>query len=677
MNVLQFPLAKITIVFVLGIVMGYYFSPDSNLLFVLLAITGIVFGALFFLAKQFYKTVYFGTIVYVLAAIIGAVTLVVHTESFQKSNYTHHKAVFDKPHLFTVVLREKLKSTPQNNRYIALVNQIDNAKSSGRIILNFRKDSLSYPFEIGNRLQILGTLYPNSAAKNPSDFDYSQYLKNKQIYAQLYTDVANVRMSTQSAKDIWYYTAKLRSKIILNLEKNHFNNTELNVAVALLMGQQQDIAPEIVRDYQYAGAVHILSVSGLHIGFVLLFMTFILKPFPNSKKGAFLKLLIILTSLFLFGVVAGLAPSVVRSVVMFSFVAVGHHLRRSVNMYHTLLVSVLLILLFQPTFLFDVGFQLSYLALFFIVWLQPLLSSIWKPKNKILTYFWDILTVSFAAQIGTLPLSIYYFHQFPGLFFVTNLVVIPLVTVIMVLGVVVVLLAAFDLLPFFVSKALEQSIYLLNKIINSIASFEQFIIQNISFNFLLLVSSYLFIVAAIVWLKKPNFNKLVLVLLSVIGFQICYFKTQWNLKNQQEFVIFNTHKNTMIAQRKGKNVTVFANTSVLKNTAQNTILSSYLVANFGRLKDKKQLQNLAFFKGKKILILDSLGVYTKGIKPDILVLTQSPKINLNRLFLSLKPKQIVADASNYRNIQKLWKTSCEQQKIPFHATNEQGFYILR
>ena len=181
----------------------------------------------------------------------------------------------------------------------------------------------------------------------------------------------------------------------------------------------------------------------------MLFVTFILKPLPNTKRGSFIKLLIILASLSIFGIIAGLAPSVVRSVTMFSFVAIGNHLRRSVNIYHTLLVSILIILLFEPSFLFDVGFQLSYIALFFIIWLQPLLASIWLPKNKITKYIWDILTVSFAAQIGTLPLSIYYFHQFPGLFFVTNLVIIPLLSIIMVLGVLVMVLAAFGYVPFF------------------------------------------------------------------------------------------------------------------------------------------------------------------------------------------------------------------------------------
>ncbi|WP_425269133.1 ComEC/Rec2 family competence protein [Flavobacterium urumqiense] len=584
--------------------------------------------------------------------------------------------MFEKPHLLSVTLREKLKSSNSNDRYIAIVNHIDQLESTGRVILNVRKDSLQHVFEIGNILQIKTTLQKNSPPNNPDQFDYSKYLENKQIFAQLYADTDEIRINTEIEKNIWYYTSKLRSTIIRNLEKSDFHKTELNVAIALILGQQQDISPEIIRDYQYAGAVHILSVSGLHIGFILLFVTFILKPLPNTKRGSLFKLIIILSSLFLFGIIAGLAPSVVRSVTMFSFVAIGNHLRRSVNIYHTLLVSILIILLFEPSFLFDVGFQLSYIALFFIIWLQPLLASVWLPKNKITKYIWDILTVSFAAQIGTLPLSIYYFHQFPGLFFVTNLVIIPLLSIIMVLGVVVMVLAAFGYVPFVFAKPLEWSIYYLNKIINSIASLEQFIIHNISFNYSLLITSYLLIIAAVIWFKKPNFSKFIFLLITIVILQTSFLQNRYNIQNQQEWVVFNLKKNTLITERNGNDVSMYANDSILKISRKNSTLNSYLVGNFSILKTKKRLQNIAFFKGNKIMIIDSFGIYPKNIKPDILMLTQSPKINLERLFQTVSPKIVVADASNYKTIQKLWKATCAKQKIPFHATGKKGFYKL-
>ncbi|MDI5888908.1 ComEC/Rec2 family competence protein [Flavobacterium yafengii] len=677
MKVLHFPLARITIGFISGILFAYYFHLPLSLLFILLSISISIFGVLYFLFKNKSKKIfYFGLTTYLLSFLIGISTQVIHIDHFQKSNYIHNTTIFEKPHSISIIIREKLKSSPFSNRYIAIINRVDEKKQTGRIILNIQKDSLHHEFEIGTSLLIKGILSKNKPPNNPNQFDYSKYLENKQIYAQLYADVDEIKIGTKIEKNIWYYSSKLRTRIIHNLEKNNFNKTELNVAIALIMGQQQDISSEIIRDYQYAGAVHILSVSGLHIGFILIFVTFILKPIPNTKRGSFIKLLIILASLFSFGIIAGLAPSVVRSVTMFSFVAIGNHLRRSVNIYHTLLVSVLLILLFEPSFLFDVGFQLSYLALFFIIWLQPLLASIWLPKTKVSKYIWDILTVSFAAQLGTLPLSIYYFHQFPGLFFVTNLIIIQVLSIIMILGVIVMLLAAFNSIPIFLSQLLEWSIYYLNKIINRIASLEQFIIQDIPLHFYLLLSSYLLLFTAIIWLKKPNFNRLVLVLISIIILQISCLDIQWNIQNEQEWIVFNIKRNTLLAERNGENITVYANDSILKTAQKNNTLKSYRIGNLSSLREKKVLQNLFYFNGKKIFILDSSRVFPKNIHPDIIVLTQSPKINFERLLQTIKPKMVVADASNYKTIQKQWKATCMKQKIPFHATSEKGYYKL-
>lgn len=678
MKVLQFPLARITIGFVLGIAITFYIKPAPAFLFGLLAIALLLFCTSYYLQKNILKnTIYFGLSSYLLSFMIGAATLIVHTDCYQQSNYTHDRSVFEKLQLVSLVVREKLTGSNSNDRYIALINQIGNKNYSGKILLNIRKDSAHPAFETGTLLRIKGVLYKNKLPNNPNQFDYGEYLSKKQIYAQLFTDADQISISADLKKDIWYYASKLRTKIIHNLEKNNFHKKELSVAIALILGQKQDISPDILQDYQYAGAIHILSVSGLHVGFLLLFLTFILSPIPNTKRGALLKLILILLSLATFALVAGLAPSVVRSVTMFSFVAIGYQLRRSINIYHTLLVSILLILLFQPSFLFDVGFQLSYIALFFIIWLQPLLASIWKPKNKPLNYIWGILTVSFAAQIGTMPLSIYYFHQFPGLFFITNIVIIPMLSFIMILGVFVMTLAAFNCVPFFLSKPLEWGIHYLNKIVNSIASFEQFIIKDIPLNTYLLISSYLLIVTTIIWFKKPTFHKLIFVFLTVITAQIAYVHTQWHIQNEQEWVIFNLKRNTMITERHGTKVILFANDSIRKNSKKNSILQSYLTANFSVLSTTHKMKNTAFFKQNRILILDSTGVYPINIRPSLILLTQSPKINLDRMIQLLAPKMVVADASNYKTIQKYWNKTCKKQKIPFYYTGEKGYYILK
>lgn len=677
MKVLQFPLARITIWFVLGILFSFYGNPTPRLTIILLLLSFSGFCiAHFFSKNDFTQKSYFGIAAYFLSFCIGVTTQVVHTGSNQKTNYSHHITNNEDEHSIEIVLREKLKSTVLNDRYIAIVKRLDDKVSTGKILINFHKNKGNEKLQIGSNLQIKGAIFKHKKPNNPNQFDYGNYLTHKSILAQMYADIYETKISSTIDKNIWYYSDFIRNKIIANLQKSNFNKDELHVVTALILGQQQDISPEILRDYQFAGAIHILSVSGLHVGFILLFITFLLKPLPKNKFGNGIRLATIILSLWCFAVIAGLSPSVVRSVTMFSFVAVGMNLKRSTNIFHTLLVSILLILLFQPSFLFDVGFQLSYVALFFILWLQPLLSDLWLPRNRIVSYFWDILTVSFAAQIGALPLSIYYFHQFPGLFFVTNLIIIPFLSIIMALGVFVMILALFNYVPVIPAKLLEWCIYILNKTINWVASFEQFIIQDISFNWQLLLSLYLVIFMTIIWFKKPNFNTMALALIALILFQLAFFGTRWDNQNQKEWIVFNVKKNTLIAERNGESITAYCNDSIQKKLSENMTFKSYLVANFSNIENRKKIQNTAYFNNKSILILDSLGVYPKHIKSDILVITQSPKLNLERLFKTFKPKMVVADASNYKTYVACWKATCLKEKIPFHATGEKGFFRL-
>ncbi|MEO8239573.1 MAG: ComEC/Rec2 family competence protein [Flavobacterium sp.] len=676
-KVLDFPLTKITISFILGILVSYYFPPGFFIVFVSLIIITICFLTTFFSLKKNKKsTILFGILSYLFSFFIGITTLLFHTESLQKTNYIHFEKAFEKPQFITLTLREKLKSNDYNDRYIAIFNQIEKKPYSGKIIINIQKDKTPNLLVIGNIIRLKTILQHNNPPKNPNQFDYSQYLKDKQIYGQIYAIKSEISINRTIKKDIWYYAAKLHTRIIHNLEKGQFSPNEMNVALALILGQRQEIGTDIIQDYQFSGATHILSVSGLHVGFIMIFISFILKPVPNTRKGSFVKLIVILSSLIIFAIISGLSPCVLRSVVMFSFLAIGNHLRRSGNIYHTLLVSILLILLFEPYFLFDIGFQLSYLALFFILWLQPILKNIWNPKNKIIMNLWNVLTISFAAQIGTLPLCLYYFHQFPGLFFVTNIVIIPILSFIMIAGIIVMILAVFIVPPLFLIQIFEKSIYILNKVIHFVASFDSFVIREISFNNYYLFAFYLWIIFTFIWLEKPNYLKLIGVLSTTMILQLSFIVTKKEMQTQQEMIVYNVKKKTIISERNGKNITVFYNDSLLKETSKNSIINSYLIGNFSHVKKKTKIKNILFFNKKKIAIIDSTGVYLKNEQPDILLLIESPKVNLERIIKNLHPEIIIADASNSNSIQKYWKTTCMKQKILFHSTNEKGYYKL-
>lgn len=673
MKILQFPIARIIFWFVLGIVFSHYVNINHKIVFGFLAISLLFFGFYFFKSRNIFdQKSNFSISLYALFFIIGITTTIVHNDTFRDNHYIHNIKNFDKNHIISLTVIEKLKSTSNNNRYFARINEIDNKIASGKILLNFRKDSLSKSFIIGSRLQINDQLVHNFKPNNPNQFDYGKYLETKGVCAQIFTDASQVKINKNVEKNIWFYTSRFRNKIILNLAKSGFKKEELAVITALILGQQQDISNEVLRDYQYAGAVHILSVSGLHVGFILMFITFLLKPL----HGNFIRLITVFISLWVFAIVAGLAPSVVRSAAMFSFVAVGMFLNRETNIYHTLVVSLFLILLFEPLFLFDIGFQLSYVALFFILWLQPLLKTLWQPKNKIIEYFWDIITVSFAAQIGAMPLSIYYFHQFPGLFFVTNLVLIPCLSVIMALGVLLMLLAYFNFVPMFLCKTVEMSITFTNGFINKIASIEAFVLKDIPLSFSLLIVSYLIVFSWVIWFKKPNFIKLTLALVSIFIFQILYIKTNWYEQKKQELIVFNIKKETVIAKRLGKNITLITNDTLQNNSFEQKMIQSYATANYCKITQTKKLTNLLYFHKNKILIIDKSGVYKTVIQPDVVILRDSPKLNLDRLVSDIKPKLVIADASNFKTYVAVWKATCIKEKIPFHSTYEMGFFKL-
>lgn len=671
MKPLHFPLIRITIFFLIGILVSYYFEPS-----LFWTLCTLLIGVSCFILSYF-KNKFFGYWCFALSFLIGLSCQVFHSNIFDENHYIKQIGLTEKQHLLEITLKEKLKNTNLNSRFVANINRFDNKKSCGKFILNIRKDSTFHDFQIGSIIKLNTKIYKTREINNPNQFDYGKYLENQHIYGQVYTDLEDVKISSKQHQDIWFYAAKFRNKIISNLEKNGFSEKELAVIVALILGQQQDISPDILQDYQFAGAIHILSVSGLHVGFIMLFISFVLKPLPNTKKGKFIKLLITIISLWIFGFIAGLAPAILRSVVMFSFFAVGKYMQREVNIFHTLLVSAFIILLFKPSFLFDVGFQLSYISLFFILWLKPLLAEIWQPKNKIVNYFWEIITVSFAAQIGAFPLSVFYFHQFPGLFFITNLIVLPLIGFIMAYGVVILILAFFSYVPHIPMKILEYSVFYLNKIIGYIASYEQFVIQKISLNGYMLWALYVLIIGIIIWFKKPSFNKLVFAFLSIIVFQISCLATKYHHQKQHELIVFNIRKNTIIADRNGLNSTIYSTDSILKNIDKNRQLESYLVGNFNNIKSKKTIPNLLIFKNKKILILDSVSIYPTNIEPDLVIISHSPRLNLERFLQNCKPKLIVADASNYKSYVKIWKSTCFKQNVAFHSIADKGFYRLK
>jgi len=670
MNLLKFISIKLALFLVLGILIGRFFDLNHLSLIALILTNLMLLGFLFF-KKQHSNSVWFGLLFGTTTILVGMLCV---TIGQPKNNVSHYSnSSFDTPKIWSVKIREVLKSNTFSNRYIAIIKEMDGVQKSGKIILSTSIDSNTNKLKVDDELLINTTLASIKPPLNPHQFNYARYLESLGIYHQITLNATNHIKNKIASKTIYGTAANLRNHIISKLKSADFGKEELPVIQALLLGQRNDISNETYNNYKNAGAVHILALSGLHIGVILLLLQFILKPLGLLPKGKTLKLLVIVLLLWGFAFLAGFSASIIRAVTMFTFVAYALYLNRPTNMFNILALSMFFILLINPMLLFQVGFQMSYAAVFAIAWIYPLLHKFWNPKTFILQKSWQLLSISIATQLGVLPISLFYFHQFPGLFFVSNLLIIPFLGLILGMGFLVIVLSLFNSLPSFIASAYNSLVHLMNTIIGWVAQQEAFIFKNISFDAIQLIISYSIIVSLVLVFTKVSFKRIAILLLSIVGLQSWYLHQTYTTHKTEKLMVFHQTRNTVLLQQLGAQLLVITN----NETQTERIVTNYAITEHSNKIKQLPIKNSYQINGKKLLIIDSLGVYSlKHTAPDYLLLTQSPKINLERLIDSIHPKIIIADGSNYKSYIAKWRKTCAKRKLPFHYTGEKGAYYF-
>ena len=678
MKLLNFSILKLTTYLIIGIIIAYYFKVSFEVALFQTLIFSLGLTLCYFLLSSASKFTYlFSGFVCLTFISIGVFSFKIYDETLQDLHYVNSDIEFSEYHNIKFKLTKRLKPDDYNTKYFIEIVNLNGNTSSGKILLNIKKDSLSQQFNIGDYFFVKSKLTEVVKPKNPFQFDYNKYLKNRNIHHQLYLNKSELLNLNHKENSLASYSDSFRNTINLRLKSAGFNNETLSIINALLLGQRQDISPTIYNNYVNAGVIHILAVSGLHVGIIYLILSFLLKPLHLIKYGKYVvKPILIIASLWFFAFITGLSPSVTRAVTMFSIITCAQFLNRPTNIYNTLTISVFIMLLFKPIYLFDIGFQMSYLAVFAIVLIQPMLYGLIKIPYKIPDYFWQIFTVTLAAQIGVIPISLFYFHQFPGLFFVSNLVIIPAVTVILSIGILVIVLALFNFTPNLIVRFLSYFIEKLNAFIGWIAQFENFLLQDIPFNIYYVLGAYLVIISSIYFWKTKHLKALNFLAFSIFILSgILVFTKYKNSTN--EVVIFNKNRKTIIGEK--QNLRLLINHNLDSITFKNDkTLKNYIVGNFINQSFSDNLKSVYANKNDILLVIDSLGIYNiERFKPKYILLTNSPKVNLNRLIDSLKPQQIIADASNYKSYISRWEVTCRAKKIPFHSTYEKGAFILK
>lgn len=330
-------------------------------------------------------------------------------------NHLIHVEEEVKGYLALVVGQDEAKPNSIANRvFLKKIWVGDELRESKGEVLVYHRANLG--LSPGDLIWIKGKPQDISGPTNPDEFNYQKFTSRQGVAHRHFIGDQFEVLGSVSEFPIESFFIRLRRALMDRMDRVFKDSKAVQIAKALLLGQKKTLDKELSDAYATAGAMHVLAVSGLHVGIIYGFFFLWIKPYRLGIRKRVLYLSTIILLIWAYALLTGMSPSVMRAATMFSLMALAQMKARNPSIFNAIALSALILLVFDPMLIYAVGFQLSYVALLGILLIQPILVKTWLPANKILEYAWQISTVGLAAQIATFPLSAYYFHIFPTYF---------------------------------------------------------------------------------------------------------------------------------------------------------------------------------------------------------------------------------------------------------------------
>jgi len=540
----------------------------------------------------------------------------------------------------------------------------------------------------GDRIMVHGKVRSVAPPLNPDQFDYRKYLAARDIHHQVFADTNWVRLEHRPG--LLSYAAHLRTRALQILERYLPTPNEYAVGAALTMGYKSALTEEVENAYANTGAMHVLAVSGLHVGLVQLILMWLLGRIPLKQSWwKITKTGLIIAGIWAFALLTGAAPSVLRASTMFSFLAIGLALQRSTNVYNTLAASALVLLASNPNLLYHVGFQLSYLAVLGIVYFQPRIYSLWHIEHWIGDYLWQLSAVSLAAQLGTLPISLYYFHQFPIYFVLSGLIVVPAAGLILSLTLLLLAFHSVPVLGALIAKALYGLIYLVNAGIFIIQQLPGGLLEGIWIGPAGVWGLYALLIGLVLGHRTRQFRWVLGSLLIGALLAGSYAWQKWVSWQQQPVVVYHVYKHTAIDVFHGPTITQISSPALEEDRLAFACEAHrwHRRARVDTLFPSRQSVKVDAATGQKgywqlgeirLLVLENAeqlpgqGVF----RVDAVVLSQSPKVTLAEVLDRVNTPCFIADGSNPPWRAAAWSEEAKVLGLPFYHTAQTGAVTL-
>jgi competence protein ComEC len=563
----------------------------------------------------------------------------------------------------------------------------------GQTILYFEKDSVSGKLMYGDVLLIKNNFQPVAAPKNPDEFNYRQYLWYKEIYETAYLRSGEWKQLPVEIKNpVFQLTYWLQSVSLQAIRKYINPEREASVAEALVIGYRDDMSFDIQQSYTIAGVVHVLAVSGLHVGILFAFLHQVLFFLNRKKHGKVIQSAIIIIIIWLFAFLTGLSGSVIRAATMFSFVTIGKNLRRPVSINNVLACSALFILFYNPLLIMDAGLQLSYVAVFGISTLYPHINRLVQSENKFINLVWSTMAMSIAAQIATLPITLFYFNQFPTYFLLANLLVIPGAAAILYLGIFLILFQFVTPVAAIIGKITCFITWLLNEYILRIQSLPRSVIHLPATLFIEAILLSLFIIFAARYFITHSKRFMTAAIACMLLLAISKSASLINTSREKTITIYSMKGKSNLEFRNGSEAVFFTNDDQLTPSEEIYFNHHWQLNNIKGIQrfpsldsTRTYLRNqlyqhinfFQFYQYQIVVIHDSLQHYIPEHKLhlDAVVISSNPNLNINTLLDYFDTKMIVFDVDNPSYKIKEWKKEADALGLKTYDVSTLGAFV--
>ena len=583
-------------------------------------------------------------------------------------------------------LIEKAKSYKADGYVEAVIHNDSVISSKGKILVYFSKDSLTPGLQYGDKILINKNLQPIKNSGNPGAFNYQRYAAFQSTYHNVFLkDKDWVKLGDKNINWFRQFIFTSRAQILSILQKNiPAGKDELGIAEALLIGYTNDLDKDLVQAYSNTGVVHIIAISGMHLGLIYVMLVWLFARIPGINQSKILQVVLILGCLWLFSLLTGAAASVLRSAVMFTFITIGKNFSKRSSIYNSLAASAFVMLCYNPYFLWDVGFQLSYLAVIgIIIFQRPIYNWVFI-KNKWVDKVWKLMAISLAAQVLTFPICIYYFHQFPNLFLITNIIAVPLSSLILFAEIGLIAIARIPFVGAYLGKLIGWLVFAMNKIILWVSYLPFAVWDKIPATVLSTWLLYAVLFGLSMWLLNKNKVAFRFAIYTLLAFTVTQAFQNWQIQKQQKLIVYNVQQHRAIDFVSGNNYQFLGDSIMLVDAVlQNFHLKpGRILLQLNNRTDSMPTvfheQGFYYFGNKKVFIIDKpirFGAVLQKINVDIIIISKSPKLYMAQLASVFNCGRYVFDASNSLWKIDKWQKDCEELHLRSYSVPENGAFV--